>query len=170
MEQSEQPTQPAFRVVPDVAQIAYATAMYQPAAAVVGVPQATIATSDMHNRPRCSLLSQAQLISHQLAYLPVQQYQQQLLRVFWVNQILEIQRTTNFKTNCLPLSRIKKIIKADAGVNMIAAEVIVVFAKACELFILELTLRSWIRTQEAERTTMHKRDIVVAITRTTTYV
>ncbi len=41
----------------------------------------------------------------------------------------------------LPLARIKRIMKADDDVHMIRAEAPVLFAKACEMFILELTLR-----------------------------
>jgi nuclear transcription factor Y gamma len=49
---------------------------------------------------------------------------------------------------------------------MISAEAPVLFAKACEMFILELTLRSWIHTEENKRRTLQKNDITVAITRT----
>jgi hypothetical protein len=41
----------------------------------------------------------------------------------------------------LPLARIKRIMKSDEDVHMISAEVLVLFAKACEMFILELTIR-----------------------------
>ena len=41
----------------------------------------------------------------------------------------------------LPLARIKRIMKADDDVRMIRAEAPVLFAKACELFILEMTMR-----------------------------
>ncbi|OVA05633.1 Transcription factor CBF/NF-Y/archaeal histone [Macleaya cordata] len=109
----------------------------------------------------------------QLAYQQVQhfhhqqqQQQQQQLQVFWSNQIQEIEQTTDFKNHSLPLARIKKIMKADEDVRMISAEAPVVFAKACEMFILELTLRSWIHTEENKRRTLQKNDIAAAITRT----
>ncbi|CAI5457718.1 unnamed protein product [Closterium sp. Yama58-4] len=57
-------------------------------------------------------------------------------------------------------------MKADEDVRMISAEAPVVFAKACEMFILELTLRSWIHTEENKRRTLQKNDIAGAITRT----
>jgi len=41
----------------------------------------------------------------------------------------------------LPLARIKRIMKSDEDVHMISAEVLVLFAKACEMFILEMTIR-----------------------------
>ena len=43
----------------------------------------------------------------------------------------------------LPLARIKKIMKSDEDVRMISAEAPVLFAKACELFILDLSMRAW---------------------------
>eukprot|EP01018_Ginkgo_biloba_P009114 Gb_08937 [translate_table: standard] len=57
-------------------------------------------------------------------------------------------------------------MKADEDVRMISAEAPVIFAKACEMFILELTLRSWIHTEENKRRTLQKNDIAAAITRT----
>jgi len=38
-----------------------------------------------------------------------------------------------------------------------------VFSKACNMFVLELTLRSWIHNKENKRRTLHKTDIVAAI-------
>lgn len=49
--------------------------------------------------------------------------------------------------------------------QMIAAEAPVLFSKACEMFILELTLRSWIHTEENKRRTLQRNDIAGAITR-----
>ncbi|KAF8412680.1 hypothetical protein HHK36_000648 [Tetracentron sinense] len=112
---------------------------------------------------------------HQLAYQQAQhfhhqqqqqQQQHQELQVFWANQIQEIEQTTDFKNHSLPLARIKKIMKADEDVRMISVEAPVLFAKACEMFILELTLRSWIHTEENKRRTIQKNDIAAAITRT----
>ena len=56
--------------------------------------------------------------------------------------LLEIGTEQDFKNhNDLPLARIKRIMKSDEDVRMISAEAPVLFAKACEIFILELTLR-----------------------------
>uniref|UniRef100_A0A6V7QRW9 Transcription factor CBF/NF-Y/archaeal histone domain-containing protein n=1 Tax=Ananas comosus var. bracteatus TaxID=296719 RepID=A0A6V7QRW9_ANACO len=65
-----------------------------------------------------------------------------------------------------PLARIKKIMKADEDVRMIAAEAPVVFARACEMFILELTHRGWAHAEENKRRTLQKSDIAAAIART----
>jgi nuclear transcription factor Y, gamma len=56
--------------------------------------------------------------------------------------VLEIGTEQDFKNhNDLPLARIKRIMKSDEDVRMISAEAPVLFAKACEMFILEITLR-----------------------------
>merc|ERR1711977_171333 len=74
--------------------------------------------------------------------------------------------TSVFKNHQLPLARIKKIMKSDEDVRMISAEAPVLFAKACELFILELTLRSWMHSEESKRRTLQRNDIAAAITKT----
>ena len=51
-------------------------------------------------------------------------------------------------------------------VQMISAEAPVLFAKACEMFILELSLRAWIHTEENKRRTLQRSDIAMAITKT----
>ncbi|XP_008802191.1 nuclear transcription factor Y subunit C-6-like [Phoenix dactylifera] len=99
-------------------------------------------------------------------YHQQQQQQQQQLQMFWADQYREIEQTTDFKNHNLPLARIKKIMKADEDVRMIAAEAPVVFARACEMFILELTLRGWAHAEENKRRTLQKSDIAAAITRT----
>ncbi|XP_073048012.1 nuclear transcription factor Y subunit C-4-like [Primulina eburnea] len=94
------------------------------------------------------------------------QQQQQQLQAFWTNQMQEVEQTIEFKNHSLPLARIKKIMKADEDVRMISAEAPVIFAKACEMFILELTMRAWIHTEENKRRTLQKNDIAAAISRT----
>ncbi|KAH0461179.1 hypothetical protein IEQ34_008754 [Dendrobium chrysotoxum] len=94
------------------------------------------------------------------------QKQQQQLRTIWTNQYREIEQTTDFKNHNLPLARIKKIMKADEDVQMIAAEVSLVFARACEMFILELTHRGWTHAEKNERQSLQKNDIVDAVSQT----
>jgi len=60
-----------------------------------------------------------------------------VLRAFWAQQLAEMSATTDFKTHNLPLARIKKIMKSDEDVRMISSEAPALFAKACEMFILE---------------------------------
>jgi len=93
------------------------------------------------------------------------------LHMFWQTQLQELDNPENpdFKNHQLPLARIKKIMKSDEDVKMISAEAPVLFAKACEMFILELTLRSWIHTEENKRKTLQKTDIAMAVSKTDTF-
>lgn len=46
---------------------------------------------------------------------------------------------------------------------MISAEAPVLFAKACEMFIQELSMRSWTHTEENKRRTLQRSDIAAAL-------
>ena len=74
--------------------------------------------------------------------------------------------TDDLKNHNLPLARVKKIMKSDEDVRMISAEAPILFSKACELFIIELTHRSWIHAVENKRRTLQKSDIAISISRT----
>ena len=39
-------------------------------------------------------------------------------------------------------------------IKMISAEAPILFAKACEIFIIELTFRAWMHTEESKRRTL----------------
>ncbi|KAF2313277.1 hypothetical protein GH714_010116 [Hevea brasiliensis] len=66
--------------------------------------------------------------------------------------------------HCLPLARIKKIMKKSGDdVKMISREAPIVFSKSCELFIEELTQRSWMVTMQGKRRTLHKEDVASAV-------
>ncbi len=52
---------------------------------------------------------------------------------------------------------------------MISGEAPMVFAKACEIFILELTMRAWIHTEENKRRTLQRSDIATAISKSDMY-
>ena len=45
-------------------------------------------------------------------------------------------------------------MKLDDDVKMISAEAPVLFAKAAEMFITELTMRAWIHTEDNKRRTL----------------
>lgn len=68
--------------------------------------------------------------------------------------------------NDLPLTRIKNIMKSDEDVRMIRAEAPRLLAKACELFILELTIRSWAFSEKNKRRNLHKEDVQAAVRNT----
>jgi len=63
----------------------------------------------------------------------------------------------------LPLARIKKVMKADPEVKMISAEAPILFAKGCDIFITELTMRAWIHAEENKRRTLQRSDIASAL-------
>lgn len=94
------------------------------------------------------------------------------LNQFWQQALEDIQKLQNqtehdFKNhNDLPLARIKRIMKSDEDVRMISAEAPVLFAKACELFILDLSIRSWNYSQLHKRRTLQKEDVREAIQKT----
>ena len=56
-------------------------------------------------------------------------------------------------------------MKLDEVVKMISAEAPIIFAKAAELFIQEVTIRAWIHTEENKRRTLQKNDITLAISK-----
>ncbi|OVA14078.1 Transcription factor CBF/NF-Y/archaeal histone [Macleaya cordata] len=67
----------------------------------------------------------------------------------------------------LPLARIKKIMKKSGDdVKMISGEAPILFSKACELFIEEITVRSWMKTLQGKRRTLHKEDVARAVIET----
>ena len=74
-----------------------------------------------------------------------------------------------FKCKKLPLARIKKIMKSDEDVRMISAEAPILFAKACEMFIAEMTIKGYYNAEKSERKTLQRKDIAAAIARTETY-
>ncbi|CAL9016522.1 unnamed protein product [Prunus brigantina] len=159
--------QPVVGVVASGGQLTYAPPSYQTAPMVasgtpaVAVPSPTQPPAAFSNSSHQIAYQQAQHFHNQQ-----QQQQQQQLQLFWANQMQDIEQASDFKNHSLPLARIKKIMKADEDVRMISAEAPVIFAKACEIFILELTLRSWIHTEENKRRTLQKNDIAAAISRT----
>ncbi|KAH7645278.1 uncharacterized protein LOC124494879 isoform X2 [Dermatophagoides farinae] len=91
----------------------------------------------------------------------------QMLETFWKREMVSVQNTTcnDFRNQELPLARIKKIMKLDEDVQMISAEAPVLFAKAVEMFIAELSLRAWINTEENKRRTLQRNDISTAISK-----
>lgn len=103
------------------------------------------------------------------------EFQKQLsdsLNEFWKGAFagivkLENQTEQDFKNhNDLPLARIKRIMKSDEDVRMISAEAPVLFAKACELFILDLSIRSWNYSVLHKRRTLQKEDVKEAVQKT----
>ncbi|CCJ31396.1 unnamed protein product [Pneumocystis jirovecii] len=85
---------------------------------------------------------------------------------YWKNTIKEIETDNHdFKVHQIPLSRIRKLMKTDKDVKMISTEATILFAKGCNIFITELTLRAWIYAEENKRRVLQKSDIANAISK-----
>ncbi|KAM0672448.1 subunit C of CCAAT-binding factor [Ordospora colligata] len=63
----------------------------------------------------------------------------------------------------LPLARIKRLMKVEEGVRMVASEVPILFSMVTEKFVEELTLRAWINTEENNRRILQKSDLTAAV-------
>lgn len=100
----------------------------------------------------------------------IAQQEKHLLDRYWNYQREQMARTDrDFKKHELPLSRIKKIMKSDHDVQMVATEAPILLAKASEFFIQELTMRAWLHTEHAKRRILRKDDIAKVINETDTY-
>lgn len=83
---------------------------------------------------------------------------------YWQQIIQHLENDTHdYKIHHLPLARIKKVMKADPEVKMISAEAPILFAKGCDIFITELTMRAWIHAEENKRRTLQRSDIASAL-------
>ncbi|EWG49850.1 hypothetical protein FVEG_09223 [Fusarium verticillioides 7600] len=87
-----------------------------------------------------------------------------ILTTYWQHTISHLENDNHdYKLHQLPLARIKKVMKADPEVKMISAEAPILFAKGCEIFITELTMRAWIHAEENKRRTLQRSDIASAL-------
>merc|ERR1712000_536075 len=87
-----------------------------------------------------------------------------ILTTYWQHTISHLENDTHdYKIHQLPLARIKKVMKADPEVKMISAEAPILFAKGCDIFITELTMRAWIHAEENKRRTLQRSDIASAL-------
>jgi len=89
-----------------------------------------------------------------------------ILTTYWQHVINHLENETHdYKLHQLPLARIKKVMKADPEVKMISAEAPILFAKGCDIFITELTMRAWIHAEENKRRTLQRSDIASALSK-----
>ncbi len=87
-----------------------------------------------------------------------------ILTTYWQQTIHALENENHdYKIHHLPLARIKKVMKADPDVKMISAEAPILFAKGCDIFITELTMRAWIHAEENKRRTLQRSDIASAL-------
>ncbi|KAF9300295.1 hypothetical protein BGZ74_008039 [Mortierella antarctica] len=102
-----------------------------------------------------ALKQQQQLLQHQ-----------QFAKEFWEEQLVAVEESEpDFKNHPLPLARIKKVMKSDPEVKMISAEAPILFSKACEIFICEITRRAWLHAEENKRRTLQRSDVANAVSK-----
>ncbi|RKF80466.1 Nuclear transcription factor Y subunit C-1 [Golovinomyces cichoracearum] len=90
----------------------------------------------------------------------------EILTTYWQHIINHLETEVHdYKLHQLPLARIKKVMKADPEVKMISAEAPILFAKGCDIFITELTMRAWIHAEENKRRTLQRSDIASALSK-----
>lgn len=145
---------------------AYAAPTCQPAALASVLPSASAVLSPAFQLAPPIIFPEPS-DQHQIALRGVQHANlQQQLQAFWSDKLSEINQTTKFNLNGLPLKGIKKIMKTDADVQRISGDAPVFLAKACEMFIQELTLRAWHHTKQNKSRTLQRKDISVALATT----
>ncbi|KAI9708709.1 MAG: hypothetical protein M1828_002672 [Chrysothrix sp. TS-e1954] len=87
-----------------------------------------------------------------------------VLSTYWQGSLRRLEDDDHdYKMHQLPLARIKKVMKADPDVKMISAEAPILFAKGCDIFITELSMRAWIHAEENKRRTLQRSDIATAL-------
>ncbi|KAJ2256669.1 CCAAT- binding transcription factor component [Coemansia sp. RSA 455] len=92
----------------------------------------------------------------------------QFQHTFWKAHMASVEdNIPDFKLHLLPLARIKKVMKSDPDVKvqMISAEAPILFSKACEIFITEITQRAWMNAEENKRRTLQRQDVSCAAQR-----
>jgi len=130
-----------------------------PTAASTNPPTETVAL------PVAAPYSRGNRYDGQFMYLMQEQQLRQRLNTFWARQEKEIEESSDLKSHSLPLSRIKKIMKADEDVKMVSTEATMLLAKACELFIMEVTVRAWANVEDEKRKILQKTDVASAISK-----
>lgn len=87
-----------------------------------------------------------------------------IIENFWIRSLHRADTEIwTYKDLQLPLARIKRLMKVEEQVKMVASEVPILFSKVAEMFIEELTLRAWINTEDNKRRILQKNDISAAV-------
>lgn len=94
------------------------------------------------------------------------------LEAMWAEQKKEVSalksdNKASFKHQSdLPLARIKRVMKSDEDVRMISAEAPILFAKACEMFVLDLTIRCYAYSEHNKRGGLEREDVLQVLKET----
>ena len=65
----------------------------------------------------------------------------------------------------VPLAPIRRIMRCDDNVRVITPDAVVIFAKACELFITELSQRAWAQAELMQKKQLQHNDVCAVIQR-----
>lgn len=85
------------------------------------------------------------------------------IALFWKNSFQKIMNGRfNMKMIRLPLARIKRLMRIEEDVRVMAAEVPVLFSFVTEIFIEELAVRAWMNTEDDKRKILQASDIAFA--------
>lgn len=88
-----------------------------------------------------------------------------VLDTYWQQQVAKLEsEEQDRKIHQLPLARIK-VMDANPEIKMISAEAPTLFAKGCDIFITELTMRAWIHAEENKRRTLQRTDIASTLSK-----
>lgn len=89
---------------------------------------------------------------------------------FWRNVFKKVHNSRfNVKSCKLPLARIKRLMKVEEDVKMVAAEVPALFSLVTEVFVQELSFRAWMCTEDGIRKILQASDIGFAIKTSSMY-
>lgn len=92
------------------------------------------------------------------------------IALFWKNTFKKVSsENITEKSFKLPLARIKRLMKVEEDVKMVAAEVPILFSLVTEIFIQELTIRAWMTTEDGRRKILQSNDISFAIKTSSMY-
>ncbi|EES15819.1 uncharacterized protein LOC8082814 [Sorghum bicolor] len=96
--------------------------------------------------------------------------EQQMIDEFWREKQEEIEAIDDFSKRAIPMTCLKKIICAEKGKMMMTFDTPSFVTKACEIFVQELSLRSWICANSHHRDIILDSDIAEAIASMESYV
>ncbi|KAL6121317.1 hypothetical protein NUSPORA_01784 [Nucleospora cyclopteri] len=94
----------------------------------------------------------------------------EILQEYWKKELFKANKEPiRIKSARLPLARIKRLMKVEEDVKVVAQEVPVLFSLAAEKFIEDFTLRAWLFTIESKRKILQVTDVQKAARTTLMY-
>ncbi|CAL5097891.1 unnamed protein product [Urochloa decumbens] len=100
---------------------------------------------------------------------PKPEFKRQTVQEFWRKKQEEIEAIEDFRKHPIPMRRLKKVVNAKKGKIMMRTDSPSFLAKACELFVQELTFRAWMCANSHGRRIILGSDIAEAVASIKTY-